>query len=615
MTIRYLDGATFKNMILAGSQRVILSQDELNKMNVFPVPDGDTGSNMAALFSSVLHELQNNQQQQHLGAIALAIADAALNGSRGNSGAIVAQFFQGMQQCIGQNERIGIEKFSEMTSMAAQAAYEAISNPVEGTIITVMRDWATWITQNWDRMQDINELMNHALQAARESLIHTPEQLEILSRNHVVDAGAQGFVHFLEGATHYLQSGELPKLNLPNTPNDNAIVNADYFESPINPSLSLDPHAIHTDDLNHQYCTECIIHGQHLNLQKIKEALGEWGDSFVVVGGANKVKIHIHTNSPNRVFREANLFGELLETKADDMWAQYRARINFNLQKHIVLVTDSTCNLPQEFFVKNNIIVLPLQVIINNKAYLDRVNLSASDFLKKMQDPNAQITTSQPTPADTKIIFNKAFSQSPTVIGIFISEKLSGTFQSIQQLTKKMYEDEDLYLFDSRNVTGGLGLIIAEAAKAIQAAKPVATVKKIILDSIVNTTTFVSFTTLKYAIKGGRVSKSSGMLAGFLKILPVLKMDHTGNLQKAGFTFGKLSNRKKVIKLTYQTAKQYKDFEIIIAHADALNDAEYISAELRKKFPHKEISIVETTPILATHAGPGTIAVSVLGKN
>ncbi len=609
-----IDGTLVKNAIITGAQNVIEHQEFLNKINVFPVPDGDTGSNMAAAFESIVETLFELPDNLAITEICHHAADAALNGSRGNSGAILAQFFQGFYEGLGQHHKIGMEKFAEAAVSAATAAHNAISNPVEGTIITVMRDWATWVSQNWNQLSNFLDLFEQSLSAAKKSLEHTTDQLKVLSKNHVVDAGAQGFYYFIEGVTLFVRTGKLPQQQNKNQPKDAPDeTSARLFKSETNERLHLGAHGMHGDDLEHQYCTECIIHGDNLDVAKVKAKVARWGSSFVIVGGRNKIKIHIHTNAPDKVFKDANFFGELLETKADDMWAQYRANINFHLNKKVALVTDTSCNLPQELMVRYNIITVPLQLIINQKVYLDRVNLSPDDFFEKLNDPNNKITTSQPATNDIKATFNKALSNSSTAIGIFVSDKLSGTFRSIAHVAKQ-YEDEELSLFDSRSATSGLGLIVLEAAKAIQQGQPLASIKKSIQDNIAYTCNFIAFSTLKHAIKGGRVSKSTGLVAQLFKLLPIIKLDSSGKVEKIGMGFGQHNTQKKMLKKAIRYAQSFKDQELLIAHADALGAAKRLHRQLRKRFPDKTIHIVEITPILATHSGPGALCISVLGK-
>lgn len=610
-----IDGTLVKNAIITGAQNVIDHQDFLNKINVFPVPDGDTGSNMAAAFESIANTLFELEDELSITEICHHAADAALNGSRGNSGTILAQFFQGFYEGVGQHEKIGMEKFAEAASCAAKAAYNAISNPVEGTIITVMNDWADWVSEHWVEMQNFLDLFEQALVAAKDSLDHTPDKLKVLSKNRVVDAGAQGFYYFIEGVTRFIRTGEIPKPQERSATDQSSSAgeSARVFNTDHDERLHLGAHAMHGDDLDHQFCTECIIHGDSLDINLVKNRIAKWGSSFVIVGGRSKIKIHIHTNAPDRVFKEASTFGELLETKADDMWAQYRTNINVSLNKRIALITDTSCNLPQDLMVRYNIITVPLQLIINQETYLDRITLSPQNFYEKLEDLNNNITTSQPAITDIKNTFNKALSQSPSAIGIFVSDKLSGTFRSISQVAKQ-FNEEDLTLFDSRSTTGGLGLIVLEAAKAVQSGVPVATIKQSIQENIAYTSSFISFSTLKHAIKGGRVSKSAGLIARLFKLLPILKLDSSGKIEKISMAFGKHNAHKKLLKSATKFGQSFKDQELTISHANCLGAAKRLHRQLAKKFPGKTIHIVEITPILAAHAGPGALCISVLGK-
>lgn len=620
--VRYLDGDILKNMILAGGYQVIETQDELNEINVFPVPDGDTGSNMAALFESINQQLHNTQAHA-ITEVTQEVANAALNGARGNSGSIFAQFFQGIADSFEYKESIDFQNFSIAMVDAAQASYDAISDPVEGTIITVMREWAEAIRQNREHSQHFSELLHTSLQWAQSALGDTSEQLSVLSENHVVDAGAKGFVSFIEGMTNYLcyqtinnSENKLPTSNSTHLPNEQHSQQTETANEQTQvPELHLSQHAAHSsEDLHNQFCTECIIQGNDLDIKVIKEQLSQWGDSFVIVGNKRKIKVHIHTNSPTRVFRDANMYGEVLETKADDMWAQYRAKIGWYVNKKIALVTDSACNLPQEILAKYNIIQVPLQVIINQKSYLDKVNLSAEAFFQYL-NKGADIQTSQPSPADIKNTFNKAAEQSPYILGIFLSDQLSGTYRNIKQMVKKIADEDEVFLFDSKNITSGLGLIVQETAKSIRAGKPLSTIKLEVKSYIDNTTTYVSLNTLKYAIRGGRVSKSVGTVARMFRILPLLKLNKKGQADKAGFTFGSMANRRKLAQKAIKKAQHYRHPKFMIAHAGCLKEAKRLRQRILKHYPEQQIEIVETTPVLAAHAGAKSLAISVLGHN
>ena len=228
---------------------------------------------------------------------------------------------------------------------------------------------------------------------------------------------------------------------------------------------------------------------------------------------------------------------------------------------------------------------------------------------------HAEISTSQPAPADIKNTFNKATEESPYTIGIFLSDQLSGTHRNIKQMVRKITDEGQVFLFDSKNIACGLGLIVQETAKSIRAGKPLSTIKLEIKSHIDNTTTFVSLNTLKYIIRSGRVKKSVGTIARSLRILPLLQLNKKGQAEKCGFTFGALANRRKLAQKAIKTAQQYRHPKFMIAHASCLKEAKRLRQRVQKYYPEAQIDIVETTAALAAHTGNKTLAISVLGHS
>jgi len=210
MKISYIDGNLLKHGIIAGARRVIQMQENLNRINVFPVPDNDTGTNMALTLQSVTEGVISCRDNTIAG-MSKCLADSALMGARGNSGAILAQFFQGLAECFKGKLKVTCKHFGEAAQWAKKYAYEAISDPKEGTILTVMHDWAEQIKNQCHKTHDFLELLGDALRAAQRSLKETPKKLKILSKAGVVDAGAQGFVHMLEGIFHFMESGKIER--------------------------------------------------------------------------------------------------------------------------------------------------------------------------------------------------------------------------------------------------------------------------------------------------------------------------------------------------------------------------------------------------------------------
>ncbi len=211
MKIRYLDGSRLYNAIIAGGKAVIKNQAYLNKINVFPVPDADTGTNMASTMRSIM---ESSKVSRSLQSTLRSIADSALMGARGNSGIIFAQFFHGLSQELKDHHTISVTDFSRSVNNAITYVYDSILEPVEGTIITVMKDWAKAVEKNSEKTRDFVHLLSNSLKTARESLQNTPKQLKVLAEAGVVDAGAHGFVNFLEGISSFIQKGKLKSLSM-----------------------------------------------------------------------------------------------------------------------------------------------------------------------------------------------------------------------------------------------------------------------------------------------------------------------------------------------------------------------------------------------------------------
>jgi len=618
MGTEYLTGKGLQKAILVGSRKVIDNTEELNKINVFPVPDGDTGSNMASTFESISQAaLKDDGKDPGLDTVSNRVADSALNGARGNSGAILAQFFQGLAQGFDTKTKVGIKHFSQVVSHAVTSTRDAIANPVEGTIITVMHDWAHWIKQHYHKHPDFESLMQRSLEVAKKSLKETPDKLEVLAKANVVDAGAQGFVNFLQGVVDFIED---PKASLATLENIKKTIQEHKTKKPITAEgyndidIDLSPAASHSGDIEYQYCTECIIHGDGIDLAAVKKQLTTWGNSMVVVGNPHKLKLHIHTNAPNRIFNLMSDHGEILETKADDMWAQYRANIGWHINKDIALMTDTTCAIPQDIIAKYNITLIPLQIIIDNKPYIDRINITKSEFYSALKDPQKTVATSQPSPIDYRKTFEKAARRHHQAIGIFVSNNLSGTYHSACAMADQ-FKDFPTHLYNSNNVSGGLGLIVEAAAEAIHARKSMDEIDQTIKTAIENCVTYAAPAMLDYLIKGGRLSAKTGRIAKVLGLLPIIKIDSEGRANKDGIGFGQAMNRKKIIKLICKCAAAYKDPRFSITHADAPENANKYAKAIREKFPNAVIHVLHGSPSLATHSGPSTLSISVLGLN
>ncbi|MBT8447266.1 MAG: DAK2 domain-containing protein, partial [Gammaproteobacteria bacterium] len=308
--IAYLDGIRLQRGLQAGIQNVIARRDHINRINVFPVADSDTGTNLALTMNAVLAGSRRHLQSNVSGWLT-AISESALDGARGNSGAIFAQFLQGLADSTGEVAVLTPKRFVAAALAGARSAGEAIAEPQPGTMLSVIQDYANEVSSQFQRgVQDFRELLAAGLEGARTSLARTPEQLAVLKQAGVVDAGAQGFVYLLEGIQDYIDSGSLrDKYQAP------ALDTEEEFDH--------DPAAGAVTDLAFRYCTECMITGDGIDRRKLREALHELGgNSLVMAGTHRKVRIHMHVNEPGQLFELCEDYGAVTSCKADDMQLQ-----------------------------------------------------------------------------------------------------------------------------------------------------------------------------------------------------------------------------------------------------------------------------------------------------
>ncbi len=309
MAILYCSAKRYKQTILAGADWVIKNRDQLNKINVFPVPDGDTGSNMSVTLMAAIREMEALQELS-LETTVKAAAWGALMGARGNSGIILSQVLSGLAEGVEGRERLFAEDIVFAFSRAAKKAYKAVLHPTEGTILTVLRETAETAEKVVKTEKDLALLLDGMASSARSSVERTPLLLPKLKEAGVVDAGGLGFLYFLEGIVHLIQGV---------TKGEGAIADEGMLSD--RASDLLEHH------WNFRYCTEFILKGSRISEDTIKDALPTMGDSIVVVGDSRLARIHIHTAQPEEVLRYASSLGQVSSIKVDDMLVQHTTRL------------------------------------------------------------------------------------------------------------------------------------------------------------------------------------------------------------------------------------------------------------------------------------------------
>lgn len=587
VSIQALTGETLYNMFVAGGYYVIQNKEELNKINVFPVPDGDTGTNLASTFFYII---ENGKVYQSAGRTMQSIAEEAITGARGNSGIILAQFLSGLSDALGEVQTITVELFSNAVNKAVGTAFKAISNPVEGTMLSVIRDWSEVVLSLAKKLSDFYNLFSTSLVAAKKMLKETTNRLKVLKDHHVVDAGAKGFVHFLQGVEEFVKTGKLShkKLEIPNMQED--------YHSEIHEELNL----------TFRYCTEALIKGENIDHDTLKHELSSLGDSLIVAGTDHYVRVHIHTNQPAALFDYLRPVGTLVQQKADDMVRQQE--VVYKRKHPIALVTDSACDLPQELIDHHQIHMIPLHLSIDENQYLDKITITPHQFYNLIDTAVSFPSTSQPTSGDVQSLFSFLSSYYESIISIHLSDALSGTFNVIDQEATRL-DQFPISVFDSKKLSGALGLIVLRTAEDIEAGKPYHEIVDNVNEYIQKADIFVSVQTLHYMVRGGRVSPLQGTLAKMLNLKPVVSIDKNGKSTMYGKAFSKTANRKKIIRIVTDIANNDALHSYAVVHAHAADDAMRYAEILTEQLDKKPSFIMDISPVIGLHAGKGAVSI------
>jgi len=590
MKISYLDGPRLYYAFMVGGNEVIKDQKYLNKINVFPVPDSDTGTNLASTMRSIAEGAVPNPsvfKTLH------SIADMALSGARGNSGLIFAQFLHGISEEIKNMKRISTSSFGEIVKKAVQYAYKSIVSPVEGTMLTVMKDWAEAVYQHRTRKRDFADLLSYSLQVAKESLIETRNKIPVLAKAGVVDAGAKGFVDFLEGITNFIKRGRLRKIPKPTVLWEDAGFHVRKDK----------------DAIEQRYCTEALFVGKGMDLDKLRKDIIAFGSSAIVAGSAEKVRIHIHTDHPADLFYRLKDYGTITQIKADDMQKQYEA--SYERKSKIALVTDSVCDLPPEIIDEYQIHVIPFNLSFGDSLFLDKVTITPEQFYTLLKTHKEHPKSSQPPLKTVQNLFSFLATHYESIIVVNISDKLSGAYK-LSQEASSIVQNKKISVINSRHLSVSLGLIVLRVAEQILKGTTHEEIVKLAEEWILKTKILVDIQTLKYMVRGGRVSPMKGFLAKILNLKPIVSLDLEGKGVAFGKSFSRRGNMKKILRMIKEMADEEKLWNYAIVHAQNLEQAEMYAEKIKESIHQNPAYIVDISPVIGVHNGIGAVGIALM---
>lgn len=324
--MKSLNGIQFAEMVQMGSHHLFQNADYVDALNVFPVPDGDTGTNMNLSMTSGAKETKANAEE-HIGKTAVALSKGLLMGARGNSGVILSQLFRGFGKYIANESELSAAKLAEALQHGVETAYKAVMKPVEGTILTVAKDAAAKGMELANKEEDIVVLFEAVVTEAKASLERTPDLLPVLKEVGVVDSGGQGLVYVYEGFLACLKGEQLPEKHAHNTMDD--LVSAEHHK---NIAGFMD-----TADIKFGYCTEFMVKFEEgkkeFNEAAFRTDLSEYGDSLLVISDDEIAKIHIHSEEPGKVLTYGQNYGSLISMKIENMRQQHIDIVGEGFQK------------------------------------------------------------------------------------------------------------------------------------------------------------------------------------------------------------------------------------------------------------------------------------------
>ncbi|MFT9497164.1 DAK2 domain-containing protein [Anaerosolibacter sp.] len=308
MKAKYIDGVQLRKMIIQGKNSLEANKSTVDSLNVFPVPDGDTGTNMSLTMAAAAREVQSAKGES-VEDIAEAAANGSLMGARGNSGVILSQLFRGFAKGCKGKEKLSITDLAMAFKGASDTAYKAVMKPIEGTILTVAREIGEKAVEISKREESIESFLETIIVHAERVLDKTPDMLKVLKQAGVVDAGGKGLIFIIKGFYEALTDRE-------------TVVESVEVVQPILHDTNME-----NEEITFGYCTEFIIKGKNIHIDQFKTSIGDYGDCMLVVGDENIAKVHIHTNNPGEVIEKGLKLGELINIKIDNMRHQHQNRI------------------------------------------------------------------------------------------------------------------------------------------------------------------------------------------------------------------------------------------------------------------------------------------------
>jgi len=590
--MEFLTKEELKKMMLLSYKKIEENKEEINKINVFPVPDQDTGSNMAKTLLGIKEAIEG-KEFKNLKEISEAALDGALISAQGNAGVIYVGFLASFLPLLDKNP-VDAKKLAIAFERGAKRAWESIQNPKEGTILDVIDAASQTFKKESEKETDIIKLLRKAIEKAKEALLATREKMEIFKKANVVDAGGLGFLVILES---YLEALE-PALAKASAAKEMPSEKIKRF----------------VQVLSNRYEVVSLIENLRLDENTVRERLKKLGNSLDVVRVGNKMKIHIHTDYPDEVRDIMRKTGQILELRTEDMAKEVVGELSLRKVSIGIVTENNVACLPEK--VRERYQIETVDAIVD---WPKGKNLPGENIYQKMREADRQgiktfPKTSQPSPQAYLEVFEKQLQKFDKVLCISTSSKLSGCYNSACQAKEILNENEKerVYIFDSLQAAASQALLILRAIELIQEQREINEVIEELKRLRENKTyLYVIFEDPKWVEAGGRVSKGQANWIRRMKKLnlhPLITIKK-GVVTSGGVVFAKDIAEalfKKIEKDSQKVRKQGKRIRVIVGQADNPDQAEklrQILEEIKAEVPFISLA----SPVVCSHTGPGTL--------
>jgi len=581
--MQFINGKDLYNMFNYGTYYIIQERSYLNDINVFPVADGDTGNNLLHTLRTI--SLESKMTDSFKDTLE-SISEAALIGARGNSGVIFAQFVNGLQKSNGFGKKITLEEFSKLVEQSVGHTYSSLSNPVEGTMITIMKEWSIKLNQLLLEEGTIKQKFTDSYIHINSFLSNTKKMLDVLRENDVVDSGALGFTLFVKGIVSYYNNDDIDVINYEN--------------------IEIEDQHEFNGEITYRYCTEGLVKSSDYDELTLRKDLEKDGDSLIIAQGKSRFRVHIHTNKPQNVFQTLKKYGMIETQKIDDMKLDINLKNSHNKR---VLVTDSIADINQELLDENNVVVIPTNISIDNVPYLDKLSITNETLFNSLSSYNEYPKTSTPSIKYINDLFSRLLLKHDEIIVVTVSKKLSATHNVIlNEANKLQAKGKRIFVVDSYSNSATEGLLVKEAIRLINENFETQDIIKELEVQREKTEILVCLETFKYATMSGRLPKAVGNIGMFFGIRPIMTLK-----QGKGSAFGMALSQKGITKkITKYVEKDLqnsgiKEYSIVHCLNEKLAE-EYriLFTEIIGKAPSY---ITEISSATAIHSGVGSVAI------